>query len=126
MGEVIVGVMEKDSTVSVHQQACEQVLQVQLDQPERIIVVEWGDAHRNTFPVSITVQAYERRGLLKDLCALLDDEKANVTQLTTNTDKNTNLVDMLITLEVEHFKQLSRLLEAINQIPNVYQSRRQE
>jgi GTP pyrophosphokinase len=126
MGEVIVGVMEQDSTVSVHQQACEQALQVQLDQPERIIVVEWGDAHRNTFPVSITVQAYERRGLLRDLCALLDDEKANVTQLSTNTDKNTNLVDMLITLEVEHFKQLSRLLEAINQIPNVYQSRRQE
>ena len=32
---------------------------------------------------------------------------------------------MNITLEVENFQQLSRLLEAINQIPNVYQANRQ-
>lgn len=124
VGDVIIGVMEKDGAVSVHQQACEQALQVQLDQPESIMVVEWGNANRTTFPVTINVKAYERRGLLRDLSSLLDSEQANVLQLSTSTDKKTNLVEMSLVMEVEDFRHLSRLLEAINQIPNVYQSSR--
>ncbi len=126
VGDVIVGVIDADGAVSVHQQSCEQALQIQLDYPERIIVVNWGEAQRSTFPVSVSVRAYERRGLLRDLSALLDVEQANVISLNTVTDKPTNLVEMTLTLEVENFQQLSRLLEAINQIPNVYQARRQE
>lgn len=124
-GDVIVGIIDVDNVVSVHQQSCEQALQVQLDHPEQVIVVNWGNARRNTFPVSVAVRAYERRGLLRDLSSLLDSEEANVIRLDTVTDKQTNLVEMNITLEVENFQQLSRLLEAINQIPNVYQARRQ-
>ncbi|HQQ63771.1 MAG TPA: bifunctional (p)ppGpp synthetase/guanosine-3',5'-bis(diphosphate) 3'-pyrophosphohydrolase [Pseudomonadales bacterium] len=126
VGDVIVGVIDEDGSVSVHQQSCEQALQIQLDHPEQIILVNWGEAPRSTFPVSVSVRAYERRGLLRDLSALLDSEQANVISLNTVTDKPTNLVEMIITLEVENFQQLSRLLEAINQIPNVYQARRQE
>jgi GTP pyrophosphokinase len=125
VGDVIVGIMENDGAVSVHHQACEQALQVQLDQPESVMAVHWGDARRSTFPVSINIQAYERRGLIRDLSSLLDNEQVNILQLTTVTDKKTNLVDMALILEVENFRKLSRLLEAINQIPNVYQSRRQ-
>lgn len=124
-GDVIVGVIDADNVVSVHQQSCEQALQVQLDYPEQIIVVNWGKTRRSTFPVSVSVRAYERRGLLRDLCSLLDSEEANVIRLDTVTEKQTNLVEMNITLEVENFQQLSRLLEAINQIPNVYQANRQ-
>lgn len=125
VGDVIVGVIDADNLVAVHQQSCEQALQVQLDHPEQIIVVNWGNARRNTFPVSVAVRAYERRGLLRDVSSLLDSEEANVIRLDTVTDKQTNLVEMNLTLEVENFQQLSRLLEAINQIPNVYQARRQ-
>ncbi len=126
MGDVIVGVIAADNTVFVHQQACEQALQLQLEQPERVIVVEWGETARDTFPVSVSVRAYERRGLLRDLSSLLDSEQANVISLSSRTDQKTNLVEMDLTVEVENFRQLSRLLEAINQIPNVYQSRRVE
>jgi GTP pyrophosphokinase len=87
--------------------------------------VNWGKTRRSTFPVSVSVRAYERRGLLRDLSSLLDSEEANVIRLDTVTEKQTNLVEMNITLEVENFQQLSRLLEAINQIPNVYQANRQ-
>ncbi len=124
-GDVIVGVIDADNVVSVHQQSCEQALQMQLDYPEQIIVVNWGKTRRSTFPVSVSVRAYERRGLLRDISSLLDSEEANVIRLDTVTEKQTNLVEMNITLEVENFQQLSRLLEAINQIPNVYQANRQ-
>lgn len=124
-GDVIVGVIDANNTVSVHQQSCEQALQIQLDHPEQIILVNWGNSRHNTFPVLVSVSAYERRGLLRDISSLLDSEQANVIRLDTVTDKQTNLVEMNLTLEVENFQQLSRLLEAINQIPNVYQARRQ-
>lgn len=124
-GDMIVGVIDADNVVSVHQQSCDQALQMQLDYPEQIIAVSWGKVRRSTFPVSIAVRAYDRRGLLRDISSLLDAEEANVVRLDTETDKQTHLVAMHITLEVEHFQQLSRLLEAINQIPNVYQANRQ-
>jgi GTP pyrophosphokinase len=124
-GDVIIGVIGADNAVSVHQQSCEQALQVQLDHPEQILLVSWGSNRRQTFPVSVAVRAYERRGLLRDISSLLDSEEANVIRLDTVTEKQTNLVEMNITLEVENFQQLSRLLEAINQIPNVYQALRQ-
>jgi GTP pyrophosphokinase len=71
------------------------------------------------------VRAYDRRGLLRDISSLLDKEEANVIRLDTVTDQQTRLVEMQITLEVESFQLLSRLLEAINQIPNVYKASRQ-
>lgn len=124
-GDPIIGVIEEDAVVTVHQQSCELALQLQWDTPERIIALNWG-SHRQTFPVAVQVRAYERRGLLRDLCALLDNEQANIQQMHTTTDTQTNLVEMQIVLEVEHFQQLSRLLEAISQIPNVYQARRDQ
>lgn len=122
-GELIIGVVEGDQVVTVHSQSCELVLQLQLDFPEQIIALSWG-ARRQTFPVEVQVRAYERRGLLRDFCALLDQEQANVQRLNTATDPQTNLVEMELVVEVEDFQQLSRLLEAINQIPNVYQAKR--
>jgi GTP pyrophosphokinase len=124
-GDAVVGVMDADNVVSVHQQSCDQALQMQLDHPEQIIAVSWGGVRRNTFPASIAVRAYDRRGLLRDISSLLDKEAANVIRLDTVTDQQTRLVEMQITLEVESFQLLSRLLEAINQIPNVYKASRQ-
>ena len=124
-GDAVVGVIDADNTVSVHQQSCDQALQMQLDHPEQIIAVNWGSARRSTFPAAIAVYAYDRRGLLRDISSLLDKEEANVVRLDTVTDQQTNLVEMHITLEVESFQLLSRLLEAINQIPNVYKASRQ-
>lgn len=124
-GDAVVGVMDADNVVSVHQQSCDQALQMQLDHPEQIIAVNWGGVRRSTFPASIAVRAYDRRGLLRDISSLLDKEEANVIRLDTVTDQQTHLVEMQITLEVESFQLLSRLLEAINQIPNVYKASRQ-
>lgn len=124
-GDAVVGVMDADNVVSVHQQSCDQALQMQLDHPEQIMAVNWGGARRSTFPATIAVRAYDRRGLLRDICSLLDKEAANVIRLDTATDQQTHLVEMQITLEVESFQLLSRLLEAINQIPNVYKASRQ-
>jgi GTP pyrophosphokinase len=124
-GDMIVGVIDADNAVSVHQQSCDQALQMQLDYPEQIIAVSWGGQQRSTFPVAVVVRAYERRGLLRDISSVLDEGEANVIRLDTVTEKQTNLVEMHITLEVESFQQLGRLLEAIGQIPNVYQAARQ-
>ncbi len=124
-GDAIVGVIDADNVISVHQQSCDQALQMQLDHPEQIMALHWGGVRRSTFPASIAVHAYDRRGLLRDVSSLLDKEEANVIRLDTVTDKQTNLVEMHITLEIESFQLLSRLLEAINQIPNVYKASRE-
>lgn len=92
---------------------------------ERIIQVEWGSAPENTYSVNIVIEAFDRYGLLRDITALLDSEKINISAMNTLSDKRKNTVDMIVTVEVRGYSELSRVLARINQLPNVASARRQ-
>src|SRR5690606_18886723 len=77
-GDAIIGYITVGRGVSVHRQDCSKILQLQYTEPERIIEVSWGDADQATFPVDISILAYDRQGLLRDITLLLATERANV------------------------------------------------
>src|SRR5690606_29251607 len=82
-GDAIIGYITVGRGVSVHRQDCSKVLQLQYTEPERIIEVSWGDADQATFPVDISILAYDRQGLLRDITLLLATERANVLSMNT-------------------------------------------
>ncbi len=123
-GDAIMGYITLGRGVSIHGQDCHNVLQLQTDEPERIIKVEWGEAPQNLYSVDILVEAFDRHGLLKDITSLLDHEKVNISALQTLSDKRKNTVDMQITIEIRGFSELSRILLRLNQLPNVASARR--
>ncbi|MGH1441681.1 MAG: ACT domain-containing protein, partial [Cellvibrionaceae bacterium] len=67
---------------------------------------------------------YDRQGLLRDITVLLDNAHINVTAMQTLSDRGQNTVDMVITLEIKDFSELSRVLARVNQLPNVASARR--
>ncbi len=123
-GDAIMGYITLGRGVSIHRQDCHNVLQLQTDEPERIIKVDWGEAPQNVYSVDVLIEAFDRHGLLKDITTLLDAERINISAMQTLSDKRKNTVDMQVTIEIRSFTELSRVLSRLNQLPNVATARR--
>ncbi len=124
-GDSISGYITLGRGVSIHRQDCANFLQRQSEEPERIIEVDWADKPGRLYSVSIFVEAFDRHGLLRDITTLLDRERVNVSALNTLSNKEKNTAEMTLTIEIEDFGSLSRILAKINHLPNVSTVRRQ-
>lgn len=123
-GDAITGYITLGRGVSIHRQDCNNILQLQADEPERIIQVNWGAAPQSFYSVDVIIEAFDRHGLLRDITVLLDSEHINISAMQTISDKRKNTVDMQVTLEIRSFNELSRILSRLNQLPNVATARR--
>ncbi len=123
-GDEISGYITQGRGVSIHRTDCRNFLQLESDEPERIIKVNWGEEPKQCYEVDIMIEAYDRQGLLRDITVLLDNARVNVTAMQTLSDKGQHTVDMVITIEIKDFSELSRILARINQLPNIASARR--
>lgn len=123
-GEPIVGFITQGRGVTVHRQDCANILQLRMDEPQRIIEVEWGERAHTRYPVTIEIQAWDRSGLLRDVTGLLGNEKVNVLAVNTLTDTDEGIARLRITLEVDGLESLGRLFSRLQQLPNVTEVRR--
>ena len=124
--EPIVGYITVGRGVSIHSQACANLARLSTKAPARVLAVDWGNMASSQFPVDIEVQAFDRRGLVRDVSAALADEKISIQEMTTVTDKRDNVARMRIGISVAGLAQLSKLLSRISQLPNVVSARRRK
>ncbi len=73
-GEPIVGFITQGRGVTVHRQDCPNILQLRMEEPQRIIEVEWGERAHTRYPVTIEIQAWDRSGLLRDVTGLINQK----------------------------------------------------
>ena len=118
-GDPIVGYITLGRGASIHRSDCPQLLQLSVQEPERIIEVSWGARQERVYPVDIQIEAYDRAGLLRDITTLLAIERINVTAVNTLSDKTTNTASMRLTIETTGLHALSQLFAKINRLPNV-------
>jgi len=122
--EPIVGYITQGRGVSIHRQTCPALLRMQARQPERILSVEWGQGQAQVFDVDIAIHAFDRRGLVRDISAVLADEKISIQQMTTSTNARENTADVAVRVGVHGLQELSRVLSRIGALPNVVRARR--
>jgi GTP pyrophosphokinase len=120
----IIGYITRGRGVTVHRQDCGNILRLQGEDRRRLIEVNWGEQADSGYLVDILVEAYDRSGLLRDITALLANEKLNLTSVNTLTDERDGIARMQLTLEIGDIGQLSRVLYRIAQLPNVISARR--
>jgi GTP diphosphokinase / guanosine-3',5'-bis(diphosphate) 3'-diphosphatase len=118
-GDDIVGYITRGRGVTIHRQDCPNMLRQ--DERERIIKVSWG-AEPRTFPVPVTIKAYDRHGLMSDISMVLSEESINI--LDVNIKVNHHLAALNLVLEVGDIAQLSRVLTRIENLPNVTEAQR--
>jgi GTP pyrophosphokinase len=78
--------------------------------------VSWGEP-KNTYPIPVRIKAYDRNGLMKDISTLITDEGVNMSSISVETSRNLAVFDL--TLEVHDIAELSRILDRLENLPNV-------
>lgn len=124
-GEEVIGYITLGRGVSVHRRDCPNIIHASEKQQRRFLQVSWGSATREHYVVDILIKAFDRAALLKDLTSLLANEKAHVYALQTQSDKEDNTISITLSVEIDGLNSLSRLLNKLEQIPNVLEARRQ-
>ena len=120
-GDPIIGFITRGRGVTVHRQDCPNAGNI--NETERIIQVNWGGAAQQTYAVPVRIQAYDREGLLRDVATIIADEKVSMSQVSIP-DVIHNMANILLTLQVADLTQLARILNRIEQLPNVIDVRR--
>ncbi len=122
--EPIVGYITQGRGVSIHRQDCGNLLGLNQRSPERIVTISWGASDSGAYPVDLSVHAFDRSGLIRDITSLLADDGANVTDMTSHTDKESMQVVMHISIEIRDLPTLSTVITKLEQLPNVVSVRR--
>ncbi len=122
----IIGYITRGRGVTIHRVDCPKVLQLYDKSPERLISVDWGkERDVTTFPVDVYIEAFDRPGLLRDITAVVANERINMSMVSVVTKKKEHKASVSATLDIANIDQLSRLLAMIEQLPNVLEVRRQ-
>jgi len=122
--EAIVGYITQGRGVSIHRQDCGNFLGLNQRHPERIVSINWGESDAGAYPVDLSLHAYDRSGLIRDITSLLADDDANVMDLKSHTDKESMQVVMDISIEIKDLPTLSTAITKLEQLPNVVSVRR--
>jgi GTP pyrophosphokinase len=123
--EEILGYITVGRGVSIHRATCANLLRLRETSPQRVLAVDWGgSSEERTFPVAILVEAYDRRGLIRDISSVLADERLSIEAMQTHTNPADNIASLNLTVKVHGLDELSRLLSRLATLPNVIVARR--
>ncbi|WP_299185596.1 bifunctional (p)ppGpp synthetase/guanosine-3',5'-bis(diphosphate) 3'-pyrophosphohydrolase [uncultured Psychrobacter sp.] len=122
-GEPISGYITLSRGVSIHNRGCPEYMRLIERDPEREISAAWKSKSGRYQPVDIHIEAYDRRGLLRDLTQVIDKESVNIRKVETlSTDDN--IASLKFHIEVSGLAHLSKLLAKLEQQPGILHARR--
>lgn len=118
----IIGYVTRGRGVTVHCKDCNNILRLTFEEQQRLIPVSWThhqDELVETFEADLSILCFDRKGLLRDIMALLADLDINLIHSETNTDKDDGSVTMQFKIELEANISIGNLLDRLEQISNV-------
>ena len=110
--------------VTVHRADCPSFRRMAAVKPERVLKVDWSSAESGALNVQLTVSAYDRRGLLRDLTDVVVLERLSIDAVTSRTDHDTAIAYFALEVAVNDLEQLARVLRRLAAVPNVIEARR--
>lgn len=123
-GDDIVGFITKGRGISIHCIDCEQLIELQLHAPERIVDAVWGENYASGYSLGLRIIANDRSGLLRDITTILANEKVNVLSVSSCSDVKQQLAIIDLNIEINHLPVVGRILAKLNQLPDVFEAKR--
>jgi len=118
-GDPIVGYITRGRGATIHRHDCPNALRIK--DRERLVQVSWGKV-RQTYPVSVRIQAYDRDGLMRDVSTLVTNEGISMSSVNVATKNSLATFDLV--MGIADLSQLSRVLNRLEALPNVLEARR--
>jgi GTP pyrophosphokinase len=122
--EPIVGYITQLRGVSIHREDCGNLRGLAGRHPERLIEVSWGESDDSYYSADLTIHAYDRQGLLRDISNVMSDEHVSIDSVDTRSDKRQLQAVMNLTVSVPNLPALSRVMSRLESLPNVTAVRR--
>ncbi|WP_404338754.1 GTP diphosphokinase [Pseudoalteromonas mariniglutinosa] len=123
-GEDIIGYITQGRGIAVHKMNCDAFEKLREKKPERVISVSWSDEINGSYALTIKVEATDRAGLIRDISAVLANEKVNVLNMNVNTLEDKQLALFSMQIEVHDLSGTNRLLAKLHQIEGVHNAKR--
>jgi GTP pyrophosphokinase len=121
----IVGFITRGRGITVHRRDCPMIKKMHTSMGDRLADVVWSrKPGESSYQVDIQVVASDRKGLLRDISAILTNEDVDLTGVNTKSDRRSDQAIMRFTIEITDMEQLSMILGKIAQLPDVLEVKR--
>ena len=105
--------------VTVHRSDCNSLLRMRALHPKRVLQVDWNLGAELLMPVQIRIEAYDRRGLLRDVSDVMAQERLSIEGVNSNTDPADRVATIVMRTAVRDAAQLRQILKRLSAVPNV-------
>jgi GTP pyrophosphokinase len=120
----IAGYVTVGRGVTIHRSDCPSLVRMRATKPERVLKVTWTATKGGSPGVELSVTAYDRRGLVRDITDVLAFERLSIEAMTTTTDRGAGTAHVRVTVSIDDLQQLVRVLKRLEAVPNVIHARR--
>ena len=126
-GDDILG-FNGDQGVEIHRTSCSKAQRLMAQFGSQIIQARWADGQRDiTFLAAFRVVGLDKQGMLLDLIRIISQRKKfNIHKVSIESQSQDSLFEGLFHLYVASLEELSRLMDNLRELPNVYSVARVE
>jgi GTP pyrophosphokinase len=120
----ICGYLTLGRGVTIHRAGCNGLARMLQAKPERQLQVEWSSGSQDLLPARLLIEAFDRRGLLRDISDTIAEEKLSIEGVSSDTDPQDRIARFVVRLAVPNDGALTKLVKRLLRIPNVFKVRR--
>ncbi|MEN9704866.1 MAG: hypothetical protein RLZZ393_745 [Pseudomonadota bacterium] len=110
--------------VTIHRSECANLARMLKAKPGRQLNVEWAGGTQDLQSVSVAIEAFDRRGLLRDISDVIAEQRLSIEGVSSDTDPGDKIARFELRLGVPDAGALTRLMKRLERIPNVFRVRR--
>lgn len=121
-GDDITGLVTRGRGVSIHRSDCPHLKQYKGDR-DRLLEAYWMGEAGTSYPVEIEIKASDRKNLLADIIATVNESRIDVSAVSARADKNHDAT-IHMTLAVRDQGHLDQIMAKINKVKDVFSVRR--
>ncbi|RJQ33144.1 MAG: bifunctional (p)ppGpp synthetase/guanosine-3',5'-bis(diphosphate) 3'-pyrophosphohydrolase [Actinobacteria bacterium] len=118
----IIGFVTRGRGISVHRADCTNAESL-MENPERIVEVNWDTKKPVSFQVEILIEALDRPRLLKDISTVISDSGVNIEAASISTTKD-GMANFRFIVEIGSMAHLDNILKNVRKVGAVFDARR--
>jgi GTP pyrophosphokinase len=122
--EAIAGYVTLGRGVTVHRAGCRSLARMSARNPERLLRVDWNRSTELQMPVQIRIEAYDRRGLLRDVSDVMAQERLSIEGVNSSTDPADRVATIVMRTAVRDAAQLRQVLKKLAAVNSVLRAQR--
>jgi GTP pyrophosphokinase len=123
--QAIRGYLTLGRGVTIHLAGCPGLARMVRQKPQRLLQVEWADGESAArIGARLEIEAFDRRGLLRDISDLIAAEHVSIEGVSSHTDPDDRIAHFEVRLTVRDATELAKLQRKLARVPNVYKVRR--